>query len=159
MMKVGKKILSVMMTVQTRVAMMFKCESGADDVSSHDGDSDRDPSYYIFPDFYRLDISCSKDSLDHEQGAIDTTQIGPIDMEISSTIDDLGSVECNVPVLQPELVEGNSPSIRLLLPYLILTWFTIGTTRAVFSTQNSVTFTNTASYFSTCSGFQFAHTL
>jgi hypothetical protein len=90
------------------------CESDADDVSSHDGDSDRDPSYYVFPDFDRLDISCSKDSLDHEQGAIDTTQIGPIDMEISSTIDDLGSIECNVPVLQPELVEGNSPSIRLL---------------------------------------------
>ena len=45
------------------------------------------------------------------------------------------------------------------VPYLILTWFTIGTTRAVFSTQNSVAFTNTASYFSTCSGFQFAHTL
>ena len=35
-------------------------------------------------------------------------------MEISNTIDDLGSIECNVPVLQPELVEGNSPSIRLL---------------------------------------------
>jgi hypothetical protein len=34
------------------------------------------------------------------RGAIDTTQIGPIDMEISSTIDDLGSIECNVPVLQ-----------------------------------------------------------
>ena len=45
------------------------------------------------------------------------------------------------------------------LPYLILTWFTIGTTSAVFTTPNSVTFTNTASYFSTCSGFQFAHTL
>ena len=90
------------------------CESDADDVSSHDGDSDRDPSYYVFPDFDRLDISCSKDYLDHEQGAIDTTQIGPIDMEISSTIDDLGSIECNVPVLQPELVEGSGPSIRLL---------------------------------------------
>ena len=104
----------MMMTVQTRVAMMFKCESGADDVSSHDGDSDRDPSYYFFPDFYLLVISCSKDSLDQQQGAIDTTQIGPIDMEISSTIDDLGSIECNVPVLQPELVEENSPSVRLL---------------------------------------------
>jgi hypothetical protein len=90
------------------------CKSDADDVSSHDGDSDRDPSYYVFPDFDRLDISCNKDSLDHEQGAIDTTQIGPIDMEISSSIDYLGSIECNVPVLQPELVEGNSPSIRLL---------------------------------------------
>jgi hypothetical protein len=89
------------------------CKSDAD-VSSHDGDSDRGPSYYVFPDFDRLDISCNKDSLDHEQGAIDTTQIGPVDMEISSSIDYLGSIECNVPVLQPELVEGNSPSIRLL---------------------------------------------
>jgi hypothetical protein len=35
-------------------------------------------------------------------------------MEISSTIDDLGSIESNVPVLRPELVEGNCPSIRLL---------------------------------------------
>lgn len=88
------------------------CESDADDISSHDGDSDWDPLYY--DDFDQFEISCYKDTLDHERGATDTTQIGPIDMEISGSIDDLGSIECNVPVLQPELVEGNNPSIRLL---------------------------------------------
>ena len=82
------------------------CESNAECVGSHDGDSERNPSYYVLQDFDRLDVSGGKDSLDHQRGAIDTTQIGPIDMEISSSLDDLGSIECNVPVLQPVLVEG-----------------------------------------------------
>ena len=58
-----------MMTGADKSGDDVHCESDADDVSSHDGDSD--PSCYVFPDFDQLDISCSKDSLDHEQGAID----------------------------------------------------------------------------------------
>ena len=69
------------------------CESDAECLGSNDGVSDRNPSYYVLPDFDRLDVSCGKDSLDLEQGAIDTTQIGPIDMEISSSIDDLDSID------------------------------------------------------------------
>jgi hypothetical protein len=99
MMKVRKKILAMTMTVQTRGDDVH-CESDADDVSSHDGDSDRDPSYYVFPSLIGLTLVVGKILFIMNRGAIDTTQIGPIDMEISSTIDDLGSIECNVPVLQ-----------------------------------------------------------
>ena len=35
-------------------------------------------------------------------------------MDISSSINDLVPIECNIPVLQPELVEGDTPSMRLL---------------------------------------------
>jgi hypothetical protein len=47
-----------MMTGADKSGDDVHCESDADDVSSHDGDSD--PSCYVFPDFDQLDISCSK---------------------------------------------------------------------------------------------------
>ena len=39
-------------------------------------------------------ISLTLDTLDHDRGATDTTQFGPIDIEISISMDNLGSMEC-----------------------------------------------------------------
>ena len=47
---------------------------------------------------------------------METKQIGPVDMEISSS-ESIGTIECNVPVIMPEnvdLVEGSNPLIRHL---------------------------------------------
>ena len=67
-------------------------------------------------EFDHLEISSAKEFLNHDQDTIETTQIGPVDMEISSS-DSTGTIECNVPVIMPEnadLVEGSNPLIRLL---------------------------------------------
>jgi hypothetical protein len=57
------------------------------------------------------------------------------------------AVAKNRPALKGSSANQIASFSLIKITYLILTWFTIGTTRAVFSTQNSVTFTNTASYF------------
>ena len=90
-------------------------EFESDIVSSEDGDSDHQDDY-LPPHIDSLNTSYDKDFLDHEQDAVDTTQIGPLDMDISST-EALGSIECDVPLLSSEpadSVEGNNPVVRLL---------------------------------------------
>ena len=79
-------------------------------------ESDDDHASELFPDFNNLNMSYDRNFIDHEQDAIDSTQIGPVDVDISST-QDQGSLECSVAIVPAEhvdVVEGHSPSVRLL---------------------------------------------
>ena len=94
-------------------------ESGDDvcwESDAIDNESDDDHPSELFPDFNNLNMSYDTDFLGHKQDFIDSTQIGPVNMEISST-QDQGSIECDVPIVPVEhidVVEGHSPSVRLL---------------------------------------------
>ena len=96
-------------------------ESGDDvdfesDASSENHSDDSEHAREHIQEFDHLEISCAKEFLDHDQDTMETTQIGPVDMEISSS-ESIGTIECNVPVIMPEnadLVEGSNPLIRLL---------------------------------------------
>ena len=96
-------------------------ESGDDvdfesDASSENHCDDSEHARQHIQEFDHLEISCAKEFLDHNQDTMETTQIGPVDMEISSS-ESIGTIECNVPVIMPEnadLVEGSNPLIRLL---------------------------------------------
>ena len=89
-------------------------ESDANSENHHSDDSEHARQH--IQEFDHLEISCAKEFLDHDQDTMETTQIGPVDMEISSS-ESIGTIECNVPVIMPEnadLVEGSNPLIRLL---------------------------------------------
>ena len=96
-------------------------ESGDDvdfesDASSENHSYDSEHARQHIQEFDHLEIYCAQEFLDHDQDTMETTQIGPVDMEISSS-ESIGTIECNVPVIMPEnadLVEGSNPLIRLL---------------------------------------------
>lgn len=87
-------------------------EYDSDEASSEDDDSDHQHAN-LPVHFNNLNISYDKDFLDHDHDTVDTTEIGPVDMDTSST-QILGSIECNVPLLPDHEVEGNNPAVRLL---------------------------------------------
>ena len=61
-------------------------ESGDDvcwESDAIDNESDDDHPSELFPDFNNLNMSYDTDFLGHKQDFIDSTQIGPVNMEIS----------------------------------------------------------------------------
>ena len=79
---------------------------------------DSDDVYEVLPELQHLNISCSKDLIDHLQDNVEETQVGCVDMDISSPLS-VGPIECNVPVMSPEqqvTMEGQNPTVRLLRP-------------------------------------------
>ena len=82
------------------------------------GSSDEYNYMEPLPGLQNLNISCSKDLIDHVPDVAEETQVGCIDMEISSSVQ-VGEIECNVPVLLAEqqiTMEGQNPSTVLLPP-------------------------------------------
>lgn len=82
------------------------------------GSSDEYNYMEPLPGLRNLNISCSKDLFDHVPDVAEETQVGCIDMEISSSLQ-VGEIECNVPVLSAEqqiTMEGQNPSTVLLPP-------------------------------------------
>ena len=95
-------------------------ESGDDvdfesDASSENHSDDSEHARQHIQELDHLEISCAKEFLDRDQDTMETTQIGQVDMEISSS-ESIGTIECNVPVMpeNADLVEGSNPLIRLL---------------------------------------------
>ena len=79
-------------------------ESGDDVciIGSDDNPADSSDEYnYIepLPELQNLNMSCSKDLMDHVPDVAEETQVGCTDMEISSS-HQVGEIECNVPCYQ-----------------------------------------------------------
>ncbi len=75
-------------------------ESGSDvyfepDDSYASSVDDSDDVYEVLPELQYLNISCSKDLIDHLQDNVEETQVGCQDMDISSPLL-VVPIECNV---------------------------------------------------------------